>query len=92
MNCARVLSGKFIADGVPGYTDFPPGCQKGGSYKRTRNKSTRRNKKKKPTKKPKQTKKKPSVPKIRCFCFKKSNFYILDKQILFYFLFYFILF
>ena len=36
MNCRRVLSGSFIADGVPGYTDIPAGCQKGGSYKRAR--------------------------------------------------------
>ena len=65
MSCRRVLSGSFIADGVPGYTDFPPGCQKGGSYKRARNKSNRRKKKKKPkqTMKQKQTKKKTSVPK-----------------------------
>ena len=78
MNCARVLSGKFIADGVPGYTDFPPGCQKGGSYKRTRNKSTRRNKKKKPTKKPKQTKKKTSVPKNKTKTKKKKVDLIIE--------------
>ena len=65
MSCRRVLSGSFIADGVPGYTDIPAGCQKGGSYKRARNKSNRRKKKKKPKqiKKQKQTKKKTSVPK-----------------------------
>tara|TARA_B110000027_G_C16028546_1_gene259692 strand:+ start:345 stop:704 length:360 start_codon:yes stop_codon:yes gene_type:complete len=71
MSCRRVFSGSFIADGVPEYTDFPSGCQKGGSYKRARNKSNckKMNKKhpvvmkkkkpgkKKPTKKPKQTKK-----------------------------------
>ena len=39
MSCRRVFSGSFIADGVPEYTDFPSGCQKGGSYKRARNKS-----------------------------------------------------
>ena len=70
MNCRRVLSGSFIADGVPGYTDIPAGCQKGGSYKRARNKSNRRNKKKKPTKK--QTKKKNSVPKNKTNTKKKK--------------------
>ena len=72
MNCRRVLSGSFIADGVPGYTDIPAGCQKGGSYKRARNKSNRRKKKKKPTKK------KPSVPKNKTKTKKKKVDLIIE--------------
>ena len=34
MNCRRVFSGDFIADGIPEYIDFPSGCQKGGGYKK----------------------------------------------------------
>ena len=70
MNCRRVFSGDFIADGVPGYTDFPPSCQKGGSYKRARNKSNRRNKNKK------QTKKKTRVPKTKTMKTKKVDLII----------------
>ena len=70
MNCRRVLSGSFIADGVPGYTDIPAGCQKGGSYKRARNKSNRRNKNKK------QTKKKTRVPKTKTMKTKKVDLII----------------
>ena len=45
MNCERVLSGEFIADGVPGYIDFPVGCQKGGHHKliHKKNKSVKKN-------------------------------------------------
>ena len=49
MNCRRVFSGEFIADGVPEYIDFPTGCQKGGGYKKKpskKNSSIKKRKKK----------------------------------------------
>ena len=44
MNCRRVFSGDFIADGIPEYIDFPPGCQKGGGYKKKPSKKKRKKK------------------------------------------------
>jgi len=61
MNCERVLSGEFIADGVPGYMDFPHGCQKGGGKKSPKKKKTM---KKKQTNKPKKKKRVTKIKKV----------------------------